>query len=242
MITKYDHDKNYTDQHTVGTVFDIFSVKTGFYFFFKRFFSEVPLFFFSGCFFFSFSFNFTLPTSLIPASLYNGLNSKKHAYCNDRKEVYDSVHIKNSICKIVKMSAYVKYLKGFLDAACKKSAVHHINNCKSSLSDQADHCRNQEVFDHCINNDRSRQYQKSKGNTGRQRASEKKEEIPFIIKKANRNTKVNTAAITWLSVREEINTPMARFAHPRRKNPRIPVYAVPKDTVPNFDITRGYSK
>ena len=70
--------------------------------------------------------------------------------------------------------------------------------------------------------------------------SEKKEEIPFIIKKANRNTKVSTAAITWLSVREEINTPMARFAHPRRKNPRIPVYAVPKDTVPNFDITRGY--
>ena len=47
--------------------------------------------------------------------------------------------------------------------------------------------------------------------------SEKKEEIPFIIKKANRNTKVSTAAITWLSVREEINTPMARFAHPRRK-------------------------
>lgn len=69
--------------------------------------------------------------------------------------------------------------------------------------------------------------------------SEKKDEIPFIIKNANKITKVRTAAITWLSVMEEINTPIARFAHPSRKNPRIAVYADPKDISPNFDMISG---
>lgn len=70
--------------------------------------------------------------------------------------------------------------------------------------------------------------------------SEKKEEIPFIIKNANKITKVSTAAITWLSVIDEINTPIARFAQPRRKNPRIAVYAAPKDISPNPDMISGY--
>ena len=47
------------------------------------------------------------------------------------------------------------------------------------------------------------------------------------------------SAITWLSVNADINTPIAIFAHPRRKNPRTAVYADANSTVPNLDIISG---
>ena len=46
---------------------------------------------------------------------------------------------------------------------------------------------------------------------------------PFIIYPTNRNTKVNTAAITWLSVMEETKSPIAILAAPNKKKPNIAV-------------------
>lgn len=41
---------------------------------------------------------------------------------------------------------------------------------------------------------------------------------------------VRTAEITWLSVREDMNIPIAIRAHPTRKNANIDAYAVTKYT------------
>ena len=49
-----------------------------------------------------------------------------------------------------------------------------------------------------------------------------------------------TAAITWLSVREEMNIPMATSADPSRKNASREAYAVVKYTVPKEARIRGY--
>ena len=49
------------------------------------------------------------------------------------------------------------------------------------------------------------------------------------------------ADITWLSVMDEINTPIAINAQPYKNNPNIFVYANLNDTSPNLDKISGYT-
>ena len=50
---------------------------------------------------------------------------------------------------------------------------------------------------------------------------------------------VRTAEITWLSVREDMNIPIAIRAHPTRKNANIDAYAVTKYTSPYTERMSG---
>ena len=66
------------------------------------------------------------------------------------------------------MAADIKYLQNLLDASREEFGIHHIEDGQNSFSRHADYCGDQKVFDHGVNDNSSRQYQKSEGDASGQ--------------------------------------------------------------------------
>ncbi len=120
----------------------------------------------SPLFFLNFSLNFISIHPLVPASLLNGLHGKEQADRNNRNKINDSCHVKHAFCKIIIMSAQVKYVQYLLDTTLENTGFYNVYDHKGNLSHSSDHYRDQDIFDHGINDDRDRHDQKSECHCG----------------------------------------------------------------------------
>ena len=59
------------------------------------------------------------------------------------------------------MSAQVKYVQYLLDTTLENTGFYNVYDHKGNLSHSSDHYRDQDIFDHSINDDRDRHDQKS---------------------------------------------------------------------------------